>query len=241
MRKLLLAVGLMMLLGSCDILDTKRIKGSGIVVTEERSGLVANRIRLAGFMDVELTQGNEHKVEVEADDNLQKYIRTYMNEDGVLVIKMEDNIRFVNVGSLKVYITTPRLDQVTLSGSGDIVGMNKFTGSDKVKLKISGIGDIKLALNAPEVEVDISGSGSLYLSGETREAKFTINGIGDCDAAALKAEHATVKIAGNGDARVFADATLDVNIKGIGSVYYKGDATVKQQIAGNGDVKRLSE
>lgn len=241
MRKLTLVLSLIVLLGSCNILDTKRVKGSGVVVTEERTGLVANRIKLAGFMDVELTQGNDHKVVVEADDNLLKYIRTYMNEDGVLVIKVEDNIKFANIGDLKVYITTNRLDQITLTGSGDIVGMNKFTGSDKVKLKISGIGDIKLALNAPEVEADISGSGSMYLSGETREAKFSINGIGDCDAAALKAEHASVKIAGNGDARVYADATLDVKIKGIGSVYYKGGATVNQQIAGNGSVKKLTE
>jgi len=225
---------------SCIFIDSESVKGNGIISVETRKGLNAHRIRLAGFMDVELTQGSGTEVKVEADENLQQYIITEM-EDDVLVIKMRSNIRFINSERLKIYITTDRLEQITLSGSGNIVGTNKFTGSDRLKLRVSGVGDLKLDLNTPELEAEISGSGSLVLSGETKDARIQINGVGDCNAETLKAENATVKIAGSGDVKVFADTNLDVTIRGVGSVYYKGAATVSQKISGSGEVKRLEE
>ncbi|MCA6456583.1 MAG: DUF2807 domain-containing protein, partial [Chitinophagaceae bacterium] len=55
----------------------------------------------------------------------------------------------------------------------------------------------------------------------------------------LKSENAVVKIAGSGNVKLFAAATLDVNIAGVGSVYYKGSPTIKQHVAGSGEVKKL--
>lgn len=240
MRTLLVIFAILVMAGSCIFIDTESVKGNGVISVEKRKGLNAHRIRLAGFMDVELTQGNGTEVRVEADENLQRYIITEM-EDDVLVIKMRNNIRFINSERLKIYITTDRLEQLTLSGSGNISGTNKFTGSDRLKLRVSGVGDLKLDLNTPELEAEISGSGSLVLSGETKNAKIQINGVGDCNAETLKAENATVKIAGSGDVKVFADTNLDVTIRGVGSVYYKGAATVSQKISGSGEVKRLEE
>jgi len=240
MRTLLVIFAILVMAGSCIFIDSESVKGNGIISVEERKGLNAHRIRLSGFMDVELTQGNGTEVRVEADENLQQYIITEMDDD-VLVIKMRNNIRFINSERLKIYITTDRLEQLTLSGSGNISGTNKFTGSDRLKLRVSGVGDLKLDLNTPELEAEISGSGSLVLSGETRNAKIQINGVGDCNAETLKAENASVKIAGSGDVKVFADTNLDITIRGVGSVYYKGAATVSQKISGSGEVKRLEE
>lgn len=240
MRTLLVVLTICVMAGSCIFMDSERVKGNGIISVEERGGLNAHRIKLAGFMDVELTQGSGTQVKVEADENLQQYIITEM-EDDILVIRMRSNIRFINSERLKIYITTDRLEQLTLSGSGNISGTNKFTGSDHLKLRVSGVGDLRLDLNTPKLEAEISGSGSLALTGETKDAKIQINGVGDCDATELKAENATVKIAGSGDVKIFADNNLDVTIRGVGSVYYKGAASVSQKISGSGEVKRMQE
>jgi hypothetical protein len=239
MRSFLLAMAIITLANSC-IFWGERVKGNGIVTVEERTGLQAHKIKLAGFMDVELSQGAGTTVKVEADENLQEYIITKM-EDGVLVIKMRNNVNFINSNRMKVYITTDRLEQLSLSGSGNIIGTNKFTGADQLKLRVSGVGDLKLDLNSPSLDASISGSGSLQLAGETRDAKIQISGVGDCNASNLKAENATVKIAGSGDVKIFADTKLDISISGIGSVYYKGAANVSQKISGSGEVKRLEE
>ena len=94
-------------------------------------------------------------------------------------------------------------------------------------------------INTPGVESSISGTGDIYISGETRNSKIEIAGSGNYHAEDLKAENATVKIAGSGDARLFADSTLDINIAGVGNVYYKGNASVSQNIAGSGKIKKI--
>lgn len=240
MRIFLLLTAILTLTISCRFNSSKKVKGNGNITIEERSGLEARKIRLTGFMDVELTQGTGTTVKVETDENLQKYIITEMDDD-VLVVRMKTNIRFINSERLKVYITTDKLELLQLSGSGSIVGMNKFTGADRLKLRVSGVGDLKLETNTPELDAQISGSGSLVLSGETKDARIQISGIGDCNAEALKAENASVKISGSGDVKIFADSKLDVSISGIGSVYYAGEAMVTQKVSGNGKVKRIEQ
>lgn len=240
MRIFFITVAFVALLGSCVFIGSKRVKGNGNVTVEERTGLTAKKIHLKGFMDVELTQGEGTTVKVEADENLQEYIITEMEGDE-LVVRMRGNINFITSEKLKVYITTAKLEQLKLSGSGNIVGMNKFTGSDRLKVSVSGVGDLRLETNTPELEAKISGSGSLVLLGETRDAKIQISGIGDCNAEELKAENASVKISGSGDVKIFADNKLDVSISGIGSVYYRGEAVVSQKVSGSGEVKRIQQ
>lgn len=222
---------------SCRIMG-KRVKGNGIVSTQERHVGSTDKIKLAGSYDVEITQGAVTSVKVEADENILPYIITE-ERNGYLVIKSKDGINISTENTIKVYITTAKLEEVHLSGSGNIIGMNKFTGGNKLVLKIAGSGDMKMNVNSPEVQADIAGSGSITISGETKEENIHISGVGDYNAQELKAESAKVRIAGSGDVKVFADHDLDINIAGVGSVYYKGAAAVKQHIAGSGEVKKI--
>lgn len=216
----------------------KRIKGNGNIETQDRNITRAERIKLAGSYDVEITQGPETSVKVEADENILPFLIVH-EEDGFLVIKSKNHVSFSTEHDIKIFITTNKLEKINLVGSGNIIGKNKFTGSNKLDLKIAGSGDISLELNTPEIEAEIAGSGSITLKGETRDESIHIAGVGNYNAEELKAENAKVKIAGSGDVRIFAEKTLDINIAGVGSVYYKGAASVKQKVAGTGDVKKI--
>jgi len=178
-------------------------------------------------------------IKVEADDNILPYVVTRM-EDGFLVLKLKDHINFVNTSGIKVYITTNKIEELRLSGSGNVTGKGKFTGADKLKVKVSGVGKLDMEVNTPEVEAEISGSGSVRLAGETRNEQVRISGIGSYTGDDLKAESVKVKISGAGNAKVFADKGLDVKVSGVGSVYYKGAATITQQvITGSGSVHKM--
>lgn len=223
---------------SCRWMKYKRIQGNGNILTQERQVSRAERIKLQGSYDVEITQGPLTSVKVEADENILPYILT-SNEGGSLVIKSKGNVNLVATRSLKIFITTPRLEEVHLAGSGNVTGKSKFTEGNKLNLSISGSGDMRMELNTPELTATISGSGSMTLQGETKNENIRISGVGDYNADALKAENAKVRIAGTGDVKVYADMTLDVNIAGGGSVFYKGNATVKQHVSGVGEVKKI--
>ncbi len=222
----------------CDLIHFKRIEGSGNRVTETRPIAHAEKIRLGSIFDVELAKGPVTSVKVEADDNILPYVVTRM-EDGFLVLQLRDHIHIGHSAGIKVYITTNELDELRLSGSGNIVGKGKFTGADKLKVRVSGIGNMNLDVNTPEVDAEISGSGSLTLSGETRSEQVRISGIGSYKGEDLKAESVKVRISGAGNARVFADKDLDIHVSGIGSVYYKGSASITQSISGTGSVHKI--
>ena len=237
-RLFLLFPVFLVLFFACRYIGYKKITGNGTISTQERSMSKAGKIKLEGSFDVEIAKGASPALRIEADENLIPYIITEQ-EDGMLVLKTKNRVNLVSKNNLKIYITTPELAQVTIAGSGNIKGMNKFTGENQLVLKIAGTGDIHLDINTPEVKAEIAGSGSIDLKGETRNETIQISGIGNFHAEELKAENAKIKIAGSGDVKVYAENTLDISIAGMGSVYYKGNATVTQKIAGSGEVKKI--
>lgn len=237
MKQLFLLLLLPLVMISCRWRN-KTIEGNGNIVTESRKVSKAENVKLAGSFDVIITQGEETKISIEADENLMDYIILSEGPDQ-LVLKEKNNFNLKSDHPIKVYITTPRLSGIKLAGTGSVTGKGKFTGSEKLSIDIAGSGDMNFEVNAPEVDVDIAGVGSLTLAGETKNARYEIAGSGDCDALNLKSENVRVKVAGIGTVKVFADVTLDVNVAGSGTVYYKGAATVKQKIAGVGSIKKM--
>ena len=237
-RILFLLISSALLFTSCEWISYKRISGNGQLGTETRSVDRADKIGLSGSFNVEITQGATTAVKIEADDNLLPYIET-IEEGGVLHIRPRRHYSLSSDHNITIYITTPKLEQVHIAGTGSVVGKSKFTEGDKLSLKISGSGDITLDVNTPEITASISGSGDMHLSGETEKQTIKIAGQGDYMAEELKSEDTKLNIAGSGDIRVFADNKLDVSIAGSGTVLYKGSATVKQHVAGSGEIRKL--
>jgi hypothetical protein len=222
---------------SCRWTD-KTIEGNGKIVTQNRSIQKAEKIELSGNFEVEITQTDKTQLSIETDENLQSYIS--ISESGnKLVLKERKNYRLKSDYPVRIIISTPRLSKISLSGSGSVIGKNKFSGMDKLVLSLSGSGKMDIAANTPDIDVDIAGVGSMVLTGETKNADFNIAGSGDCDASQLKTENTKVNVAGVGTVKVFADVSLNVNVAGNGTVYYKGAATIKQKIAGIGSIKKM--
>lgn len=216
----------------------KTISGNGNITTSERNISSAQKIKCAGSYDVQLTQGSPASLKIEADENLQQYIITDGNGDG-LTIRTKEDVSIDPSQKIKVYITTNRLEDFSLTGSGTVTTQGKFAGGDHLNLSIAGSGNMHFDINTPQINSSISGTGDIYLTGETKDSKIEIAGSGNYHADGLKSENATIKIAGTGDAYIYADQTLNINIAGVGNVNYKGNASVTQNIAGSGKIKKM--
>ncbi|MFY7652718.1 MAG: GIN domain-containing protein, partial [Chitinophagaceae bacterium] len=155
-------------------------------------------------------------------------------------VKWKDDINVSTDNNVKLTITTPVLEEIYVQGSGNVKSTNKFTGGNELKIKISGSGDVKLAVNTPKVSSSISGSGNISLEGETKENNIEISGVGDYNASELLAESASVKISGSGNVKLHADANLNVKISGSGDVFYKGSPAITESISGSGSIKQLN-
>jgi len=215
---------------SC-IYDT--IDGNGIRASENRITGTFDKVKSSGSFDVYITKGDDYEVIVSAEENVIPFIETRVS-DGILKIETEDHTSIRNDIPMEIFITTPELEGLKLSGSGTI--STDYFESDKMDIIVSGSGDIITACDALEVEVSISGSGSVIISGNAKDAEFEISGSGNIKAANLSAEDCISKISGSGDVWISVDNFLDARISGSGNVFYYGEPQIDEKISGSGNV-----
>jgi len=240
MKKLILLLAVSMLIISCRFNFGRRINGNGHTITEQRNVTGVSKIKLTGGFDVILTQGSPSSVRIEADDNLMPYMTTQVDGE-YLNIGTRDRVNLSSKNGIKVYITEENFTDISLHGAGDISSTTDITGSDALRLSLSGAGNMHLGVHVPKIVGNISGVGDITLTGETRDQEMQISGAGNYKGADLKSENASIGISGIGDARVFADSKLDIRVSGAGDVYYKGNAAVTQHISGTGDIRKLDK
>jgi len=225
------------LFSACRYVTGQRIRGNGNIRTENRTPGNFNSVASHGSFNVYVSTGSP-SVKIEAEDNLLPYIETYV-DGSVLHVQTKDNYWLRPSRQVKIYVSSPDFNSIRSYGSGDIIGTSKVTDSSKLELGVNGSANIKMDVNAPNIDAEINGSGDISLTGETKTFNGEIRGSGNVKAMDLKSEAATVKIYGSGNADIFASLKLDVHVAGSGDVNYKGNAQVSSSIAGSGRVKKV--
>ncbi|MEO5997031.1 MAG: head GIN domain-containing protein [Chitinophagaceae bacterium] len=227
------------LISSCRFMGGKRVQGNSNIQTQERNVSSFDRVEVRGSIKVNVSQGDEKKVMIEADENLISYIETIIDGDR-LIIRSKEGYNLDPTGDMRVYITAPLFKSIEVSGACDIIGQTRINNSEKMKLHVSGAGEIKMEVDAPALEAEISGSGSVNLKGETKNFDLELSGAANAHCFDLLSENTKVVISGAGDAEVYASVKLDARVSGAGEIKYKGDAKdIKQSVSGAGSVKKM--
>ena len=236
---LLLALPLLVGLGSCRHFMGKRIRGSGNIRTEERPVSNFKEVEVGGAAKVMVSQGDKPSVKVETDDNLMQYIEVFQEGDKVYV-KEKRGYNLQPSGDINIYVTSPVYRRISASGACDIIGQNKISNSEDLHLEVTGAGDIKMEVDAPRLSAEVSGSGNINLKGQTKDVDLELTGAGHAHCYDLLAENTKVDISGAGSAEVYASVKLDATVSGAGNVNYKGNAAdVSQHVSGAGRVKKV--
>jgi hypothetical protein len=230
---LIAIIGFGLLMTSCDS-DGGPIKGSGPVVVEDFDLPDVTSISLSIDADVEITYGETQEIIIEGQQNIINNIEKYVDSDGFWRISYYRSVK--NHEGITIYITTPVMDYITISGSGSAETTNQFPDLGDVLLKISGSGHIEFDAKADIIEGDISGSGSIHLSGSAFEQRIGISGSGSVHAFDLITQETYIVISGSGNAEVYVEEILEVNISGSGNVYYKGNPEIDANISGSGGI-----
>ncbi len=232
--KLSLVLSLFVLLfiaSSC--VDELFLEGNGILQTESRGASGFEEIASSGDFDVTILPGSSYSVEVSAESNLLSYIETD-------VVGKTLKIRTRGLHSLRthepieVFITTPVLNGLSLSGSG-MIKTGSFM-SDDFSIAISGSGDIDTDVSTDKMKANVSGSGTVFLEGEATEAEFVISGSGKIKAYNFPHRNCEAVISGSGDVFVNASESIDARISGSGRVFYINHPVIHTSISGSGGV-----
>lgn len=215
----------------------QRVSGNGYITSQYRTVDNFTAVHCSGSMDVRITQSESNSVKVETDENLIPYLDIFV-DGNTLVVREKQGYNLNPSKSLTVYVSSPSFKEVEMSGSGNIVSDNTISGSEPLKMHVSGSGNINLTVNVPKLGADISGSGNIVLKGQSTDLSISMNGSGDISCFDLTSDNVSLDISGSSDADVTANKKLDIEVSGSGSVHYKGNAAVNQRVSGSGEVKK---
>ncbi|MDT0644398.1 head GIN domain-containing protein [Zunongwangia sp. F363] len=215
----------------------EKIKGNGKMITEERSTSDYDEVQLVGSMDVELVSGQEGKLKVEAESNLQEYILTEV-QGGKLKISIEKGVDLRPSGNNEIKITVPfkDLEEVSVTGSGDLWNSDKITASN-FSASLTGSGDLNLNLDVQDLKGSVTGSGDIVVNGNADHFECKVTGSGDFEAFNLKARTVEATVSGSGDLMVYASEKLFARVSGSGDITYKGSPKKEDfKVSGSGSV-----
>ena len=228
----LLTILMLAVSSGCDVFGER---GNGKVSSETRSVSSFNAIDVSGAFEVYITQGTTQAVIVETDENLQKLIKTRV-EDNTLHIETSESISHSTC--MKIHLTVTELKKIDISGAVDIRTENKLTVPD-LFIDGSGAADAKMELAVQKLKIDCSGGSKFTLSGTAGEVRLDASGAVDLLAYDLVAESVYLEISGAGKAEINVTKVLDAEISGAGSVRYKGHPEkVMENVSGAGSIKR---
>ena len=223
------------MLYACEILFPC-LEGNGVITTENRSVSSFTTVNNASEFDVIIEYSANATISVKADENLQQYIRTYV-QNGELILETDQDRCLQPQEPIAVTVYCPYLESVILSGSGDI-DMYDIT-SDYLNLTLSGSGDINASniIATNSLEMNLGGSGDITIDGKAANAQYYLTGSGDIHGEMMRADKCSIVLSGSGDVYTYVYTSLKIVLSGSGNVYYYGDPEeIEQRVTGSGVV-----
>lgn len=204
---------------------------------EERKVDDFKEIVLAIPADLFISQGDNNEVIIEADDNVLEKINTEVR-NGKLIIEFEKRYNYRGFSKIKIYVSMPEIEKLSLTGSGRIIS-NSPIKAEKIGFLLSGSGLIEIdELVAGKVGVMITGSGDIKVKGKTKANYLdaTITGSGDFESVNLTFDKANLTITGSGSMNTSIVDELNAVITGSGKIYYQGNPLIDARITGSGKI-----
>jgi len=191
-----------------------------------------------GAHDVVITYGETQSVRAEGPRDALAGLEVAVN-DGRLTIRPNGIPAMTNwagFGEVTYYVTLPRLESVSVAGTGEVsverVEGESFSGS------VNGPGELTIeALQVDKAEFSIRGPGELAAAGTAGRTRVTIQGPGEVDAADLTTKTAMVTVNGPGELELTVDEDARVSVTGGGNVDIGGTASCTVSRAGTGNVR----
>jgi hypothetical protein len=192
------------------------VGGSGHVISETRNMSGFSNVSLEGSGRLVIEQSGVESLTVTGDDNLLNYVETGVRGN-TLVLGEKSGVSLSPSKDILFKVTLRKLDALEISGSG--VAEAKGIQSAKLKVELSGSGEVSAEGAADDLDIAISGSGRFRGEG-------------------LKSKRTTVDISGSGSAVIASNETLNATVSGSGSIEYVGNPRVHQDISGSGSIRK---
>ncbi|MEP1488377.1 MAG: DUF2807 domain-containing protein [Algibacter sp.] len=226
-RLVLIITSISLIFSSCSI-DAIRVTSDDEITFKTIDITDFNTIEIANDMNAYITfSDTEEHIEIEANENLHKYI-TAKKEGDKLIVKLKNNLNIRGAETLNVYITTNQIDAfkaladakiylqntlITNSAEITVSADSYFTGEVDVNyLKVAAFADAK---------VDVYGYVNTLSTKLSADAKL--------EGYDLIVNNLKIDMAADCDANLTVLETIDIDAAADCVLRYKGDAIIIHQ------------
>jgi len=230
--KFIIATVTALLFASCNFNNMKSIEGSGNVTTEKRivQGDFKN-VSVSNAIDVVIEQSDKTEIIVEADDNLQKEIKTTV-ENGTLVISCEFT-SFHNVTKKKVIVKMPVIDALEASSASTITSTNVIH-STNIKLDASSAATMNVNIESDEISLDTDSAGSITIEGKALKVKSSASSAANIEAEKLLANEIEADADSGASINIHPIVSLKAHANSGGSINYQGSPKTIEKTSNSG-------
>lgn len=249
------------LMVGCDTpVNTTIIVGSGTLKAEARPVLGVTSVTFSMSGNLQIAQGDQDSLEVEAEDNLLGMIRTEVRNGNLLIdslpgtsfratkqitfrltLRSIERLEFSSSGSIEASALEGKAFTMNAHGSGAVVLESLLF--DDLAVMNGGSGSVAIGkIQAGNLTISMTGSGSCQINGgQAAVLNLSISGSGSLKAGELAAGSASATLSASGGGTIWVKDALTANLSGSGSLSYYGNPQGSQNASGSGRIQRLGE
>ncbi|MEY4432007.1 MAG: hypothetical protein RLZZ44_137 [Bacteroidota bacterium] len=218
-------------------LDYKSIKGSGNIITKNRtiSGKFTG-VEVSSAIELTIEQSDATEIVVEADDNLQNIIITEV-KNGRLIIASEPYLN-IKSGTRRVYLKIPIIEMIEASSAAKVVSSNTLKGN-QIYIKSSSAAEINLnRIEMDNVICNSSSAGGIQLKGLALKLETKASSGSAIKSFELLANEVTADASSGASIDVHPVLSLKAEASSGGSIAYQGTPkTLQNKTSSGGSVE----
>lgn len=208
-----------------------RIKGSGNITTETRAvNQDFKNIEVSQGIRVIVEQSDNKSIKVEADDNLQQYISTTI-ENGVL--KIEANESYSTTKTPIVNVKMPVINGLTASSGSNITNSGTLI-TESINAKSSSGSSINISVEADAAKLESSSGSTIEANGKALKLETNSSSGSTIDAENLMTNEIIARSESGSSTSVYPIVNLDARASSGSSITYhkKPKTLLKFQYSG---------
>ncbi len=178
--------------------------------------------------DLEVIQSNEYSVVAQGPNNKMRNLEARQSGDKIMFDFDERNWRWFdndNDPRVKIFITSPRLTDLDLSGActAKVRGFKQ----NQINVSLTGASEADMSVESERLVADVQGASNLKLFGEGKELDAELTGASSLEAYEYEVDYAEIRAAGASNAEVYVNKEIDGRATGISNIKYRGDGDIQ--------------
>ncbi len=243
---LFLAIAIGISLTGCDrfAFFTETVEGSGEVVIEKRDLKGFNKIEANGEFELYVTQLNTG-VEVHAESNLIKYVRTYVQEQ-TLFVEITDaegkSINLMPLEPIRVYVKLVRVQSINVSNGVFLTTSQLLAEGSELSLSLTNDSQGYVnAIRTDTLRIKLSDDSELRVrDGQVSEQIITASNGSTYTADWLKSATTEIQLNNSSEATIWAVDTFQVDLSEGSTAYYYGSPINLNEVKNTGGSDYIS-